>query len=1740
VRLINLFGAVGVTILAAVFPAAAMAAAGKLQFASGSQQVGEADGKVTLTVRRVGGSAGIVSVRYSNIEGSAKAVSDIEPATGLLVWQDGDVADKTFDIRITDDDVQEEKETFTVKLSEPFGTTLGSIKSVTVTINDDDAPVGRLSLSARTYQVIEGDGTAILTVRRVGGSAGTVAVRYSNDEGSAKTPSDILPATGVLTWQDGDASDKTISIGIVNDDVREPRQEFYVKLSEPVGTALGDIKKATVYIYDDEIDSDGDGTADPADNCPLTANPSQIDVDGDGIGDACEPPANVGCPAPGTATVVASWTGFLEPGAAVSGTGAFPDPVGMPPAGGETTVIAEQDVDIVPFALPANCGIVAASVEIGWANPVEDLDLFVVGRDGQDGADSATLNDPETATLSKDPQNPSSNHPAGNYEAHVIGFTNLGTEYKGKITLVTAPVGSGPQCADGIDNDGDGKIDFPFDRGCSSADDNSEAGETPTACDAAYATVAQDNPTISPTIPVGSASGLILSFRTDADRDLAARLLRGTGLLSPIEMSSLHVYENLPILTYRASLVTTDLLSGLKSSLKPAQLISIWDDRSIPLNLSTSTAYIEAPQARELLGVTGKGVGVAIIDSGIDTTQGDFANVVDNRKFVGPVAVATPYGDTTSGHGTHVAGIVGGTGASSGGKYMGVAPEATLLGYGSGDGDSILIASALAGYDRMMTVREQYNVRVTNNSYGGAGNFNAADPIMVAVKRAYDHGIISVFATGNSGANSLSSYAGPCSISVANGDRNGRLAANSSRAASGASRVPTITAPGTDITAPRALTGVITPPNLDNPRYSTISGTSMASPHVAGVVALMMEANPNLLLEDVVDIFQATARPMFKPDGTAYPKNEVGFGYLDALAAVAAAKGVAEPDIPPPPTGNFCEVPGKFIAIDAEGDDNPPLPTADNGSGDILSLRVSEPAGQFGKLIFQIKLRSLQSLPPNMQWTVIFNGPAKGTNTTGKWHVEMQTDETSVPSFSYGRYNPASQNLSEGPNTADGDETVAVATAGSSYDAANGTITLVLNRSNFAAPGQNLTNVNAVVYQLVGAFGTGSLQIVDQTSSNTYTLRSATACDPPNPDLDGDGVPNDVDNCPTVSNPDQLNTDGAPDGGDACDADDDNDGVPDDIDAFPLDPSESADSDGDGVGNNADPDDDNDGVDDSVDVCPGFDDRIDTDGDGIPDGCDGTDTFDVTITSPANNASVGSAFTVTGTMQMTSGSQSSRHHLKYVVPMNAGFDVVTHDESATPGILYASSIGPGTPIGMSFDGEDYPVYICTANFVWKDQNGKAYLGAAGHCFLEEGFRTTHGASNAPVPLYDPSNVRVFACYKDCVFGGLSSTVAEIFLGNYVELGKVAYARMDPANGDINVDGDGVGWDFGIVEIPEQFYEYVDPAMPGWGGPNRVWDTDSFLLPLLLHGNAAYYGETAPQKTRTGTSLGTTDGRSWDGVIPSWGGDSGSAVSILNEPFFGPEAMGLLTHGSGVGDPLVGTGAGVTLMLTSGTIIPQAIKMARDDAGLCLRPLMAGENVATAAGPSPGGDCEVVAPDPNKIEVRIDGGAWQEATANWSAGTWTYNVSGLASGSHSIEARLAREGVVLASDSIAVNVVSTGSGCSLSSGVAWPVSASEGSQSVSCINVPAGASSLTVAMTGPACEVEGALCNTQDWDLYVRRGAEPTLQAYDCRPYRTSNNETCTIASPAAGDWYVMVHAFQGDGQVSVTATHNAP
>lgn len=343
------------------------------------------------------------------------------------------------------------------------------------------------------------------------------------------------------------------------------------------------------------------------------------------------------------------------------------------------------------------------------------------------------------------------------------------------------------------------------------------------------------------------------------------------------------------------------------------------------------------------LPISGSGdFSVFVIDSGIDATHADLplgTKVIQNTQRV----VSTDTGNTginvggvplngftpslsienvpntdTVGHGTHCAGIVGGLGNRSAGTYSGVAPGVKIV--GSGGGAVILVLDALAGWEYGLTNQALYKIRVITNSYGpiGGGEYDPEHPFMIAAKKAYDKKITVLFAGGNDGAakNTLSPYAqSPYVIGVAAGTKDGMLADFSSRGLPREERLsdsnplndneaPTLTAPGngrffetslarygftTDIVSVRAITNLTANGlNADTelpvgmiPFYTQISGTSMATPFAAGVVALMLDADINLKPSEIKQILTETTTKM-----PGYRDFEVGAGYINAYAAV--------------------------------------------------------------------------------------------------------------------------------------------------------------------------------------------------------------------------------------------------------------------------------------------------------------------------------------------------------------------------------------------------------------------------------------------------------------------------------------------------------------------------------------------------------------------------------------------------------------------------------------------------------------------------------------------------------------------------------------------------------------------------------------------------------------------------------------------------------------------------------------
>lgn len=355
----------------------------------------------------------------------------------------------------------------------------------------------------------------------------------------------------------------------------------------------------------------------------------------------------------------------------------------------------------------------------------------------------------------------------------------------------------------------------------------------------------------------------------------------------------------------RSQIISVSRLPGVRS---------IYGNRTLTFNsdpyFKTTGVQRVAPDAdlrtrNNGMAVTGKNVTVAVLDTGVNAGHADLAGrVVQNVRlvdtqsaptgFVNPVPVENmSNSDLAAGHGTFVAGVIAASGASSAGKYGGVAPGARLLGLSAGD---VNLSGVLSGFDYLLEKGPAYNVRVVNCSFSANTVFDHNDPVNVATKMLTERGVNVVVSAGNTGAGNgtLNPYSvAPWVIGVGATDQNGVLASFSSRGTFGGElQQPTLVAPGVNIASLRSAATTtsaggfatadvqrLTPAEL--PFYTTASGTSFSAPQVAGAVALMLEANPSLQPAEIKDILARTATPLPK-----YFAHETGAGMLNAYAAV--------------------------------------------------------------------------------------------------------------------------------------------------------------------------------------------------------------------------------------------------------------------------------------------------------------------------------------------------------------------------------------------------------------------------------------------------------------------------------------------------------------------------------------------------------------------------------------------------------------------------------------------------------------------------------------------------------------------------------------------------------------------------------------------------------------------------------------------------------------------------------------
>ncbi|MEV0801450.1 S8 family serine peptidase [Kribbella sp. NPDC050281] len=296
-------------------------------------------------------------------------------------------------------------------------------------------------------------------------------------------------------------------------------------------------------------------------------------------------------------------------------------------------------------------------------------------------------------------------------------------------------------------------------------------------------------------------------------------------------------------------------ISGPTTFKTGSQVSKIWLDGRTEATLDQSTQQIGAPAAWRS-GYDGQGVKVAVLDTGYDAGHPDLAQqVVASQSFVPDQPVQDLHG-----HGTHTASIVAGLGAASDGERKGVAPGADLLiGKVLDNSGKGLDSEAIAGMEWAV----QQGAKIVSMSLGGKPS-DGSDPMSQAVDRLSESsGALFVVAAGNAGTEDSVSSLGAASEALTVGavDRDDKLASFSSRGprlGDGALK-PEVTAPGVEIAAARAAG--TEQGHVLGQYYTRLSGTSMATPHVAGAAAILAQRHPDWSGQQLKAVLAATAVP---------------------------------------------------------------------------------------------------------------------------------------------------------------------------------------------------------------------------------------------------------------------------------------------------------------------------------------------------------------------------------------------------------------------------------------------------------------------------------------------------------------------------------------------------------------------------------------------------------------------------------------------------------------------------------------------------------------------------------------------------------------------------------------------------------------------------------------------------------------------------------------------------------------
>ncbi len=320
-------------------------------------------------------------------------------------------------------------------------------------------------------------------------------------------------------------------------------------------------------------------------------------------------------------------------------------------------------------------------------------------------------------------------------------------------------------------------------------------------------------------------------------------------LLNNISRLSSSVNVDLPLIHGIAGNISTDLIYRLSTT---PEIDYISFDQSVYslLDVALPTMNVDFPHER---GYEGKGIGIAVLDTGVaphDDLIKPKNRILAFKDFVNNKTEA--YDD--NGHGTHVAGIIAGNGYASNGKYKGAAPSANIIGIKcldkNGGGSASDIISALS---YVIEVKDIYGIEVVNLSLGTPSNINPdKDPMVRAVERCVQEGLIVVTAAGNSGPGSRTILSPGVSrevITVGAVDDKRTIDPSDDTIANFSSRGPTVEGiQKPDLVAPGVSINSLSNTELNS--YSALSGTSMATPLISGSLALLFNIHGDFTPEE--------------------------------------------------------------------------------------------------------------------------------------------------------------------------------------------------------------------------------------------------------------------------------------------------------------------------------------------------------------------------------------------------------------------------------------------------------------------------------------------------------------------------------------------------------------------------------------------------------------------------------------------------------------------------------------------------------------------------------------------------------------------------------------------------------------------------------------------------------------------------------------------------------------------------